>query len=34
MDKEKAKKIQRFMNYLRVAIIIILIGIMFFVLCQ
>ena len=34
MDKGKARKIQRFMDYLRVAIIIIFIGIVFFVLCQ
>jgi hypothetical protein len=33
MDKEKAKKIQRFMDYLRVAIIIILIWLLFHTLC-
>ena len=34
MDKEKAKKILRFLDYLRALIIIIFIGIVFFALCQ
>ena len=34
MDKEKAKRIQRFLDYLRVVLIIIFIGIVFFALCQ
>lgn len=34
MDKEKANKIQRFLDYLRLVIIIIFIGIVFFALCQ
>ena len=34
MDKGKARKIQRFMDYLRVVIIIILIGLLFYTLCQ
>ena len=34
MDKEKAKRIQRFLDYLRALIIIIFIGIVFFALCK
>lgn len=34
MDKEKANKIQRFLDYLRVVIIIIFIGIVFLALCK